>query len=186
MNRKEFTVAVFKLVFSLIIFFGTLVNVIIMNIDPSKSNTTEFTATVKSVKIVGEGARDYCVIYSKEYGNKIITDNVREISDISDFTGLKEGQLVFFRVENIWLDQSGKIKEMDFIPIVSIRTAEKEIVSLSDYNEYRDNMRLPPTLAAIVVALIFLFISIRCISRLKEAFLFRKKMRLKDLKDKKE
>jgi hypothetical protein len=151
MKRKK--LIVFVLSFSFVLFFGMLGNVIIMNTKEKSSevNTTEFTATIKSIEIDGEGTNEYCIIFSEEYGNKLSTYNIRKISEISDFNRLESGQTVFFRVENIWLNQ---FEEMTFIPIVSIRTGEKEIVSLNNYNEYMDDLRLAPTIAGIAVALI--------------------------------
>ena len=170
MKRKN--LAVVALIFSLLFFFGMLGNVIIMNTrNPSEANTTQFTATVRGVEIDGEGIHEHCIIHSEEYGGKLSTYNIRGISDTTDFNSLKNGQFVFFRVENIWLDQ---IEEMRFFPIISIRTEEEEIVSLSDYNEYMDDLRFAPTIAGIVVALIFLLASIHCILLLKGINVFRR------------
>ena len=172
MKRKR--MIVFALVLSLIFFFGTIGNVITMH-NASKlteMNTTEFTATVRSVEIDGEGTREYCIIHSYEYGDKLITYSIREISDISDFTKLESGETVFFRIENIWLSN---FEDMIVFPIISIRTEEDEIVSLSSYNEYKVNSLFATMITAMVVGLVSFISSIHCVLLLRGVNVFRRK-----------
>jgi len=171
MKRKYLTVIV--LIVSMIFFFGSIGNVIIMNKTEKLSvvNTTEFTATVKSVGIAGEGTHEYCIIYSEEYGDKLSTYDIRRITDIGDFSSLKKGETVFFRTNNIWID---KFEEMKFIPVLTIRTEKEDIVSLTRYNEYAAPSLSAATIAGIVVALIFLLTSTYCLLLLKGIHLFRK------------
>jgi hypothetical protein len=174
MKMKRKRMIVFALVLSLIFFFGLIGNMIIMHNSAklTEMNTTEFEATVRSIEIYGEGTREYCIIHSEEYGDKLITYSIRGISDISDFDRFKSGQTVFFRVENIWLNQ---FEELTVFPIVSIRTENEEIVSLSSYCEYRASSLLEPTIAGIVVILIFLMLSIHCVLLLRGINVFRRK-----------
>jgi len=182
MKMKRKRMIVFALVLSLIFFFGLIGNMIIMHnsVKLTEMNTTEFEAAVRSIEIYGEGTHERSIIHSEEYGDKLTTYFIREISDISDFTRLESGQTVFFRVENIWLSNfEGKmyipIEEMTFIPIVSIRTENEEIVSLSSYCEYMASSLLEPTIAGIVVILIFLMLSIHCVLLLRGINVFRRK-----------
>ena len=157
----------------LVVLSGGMIGIVIMinTTEYSEINTTEFTATVRGVEIKGEDTHTHYIIYSEEYGDKLNTYNIRRIGDISDFDNLKKGQTVFFRMENIWLNQ---YEDMTFFPIISIRTEEKEIVSLSDYNSEKEALRFAPTIAGVVVALIFLCLSLYCIFLLKGINIFRR------------
>lgn len=164
MKRKKLTV--FALILSIILLFGNIGNIIMMNITESHSekNTTEFVATVMRVEIVGEGTYKRCIIHSEEYGDKLDTYNIRGIVDMSNFTSLNSNQTIYFRTKNSWVNQ---FEEMSFIPIVSLRTEEKEIVSLSSYNEFMAPSLYSATIAGIVVTTIFLLTSIHCVLLLK-------------------
>ena len=168
-KRKKLTVVV--LIISIIFFFGSIGNVIIMNKIEKLSvvNTTEFAATVKSVGIAGEGTHEYCIVYSEEYGNKLSTYDIRGITDIDDFSSLKKGEKVYFRTNNNWIDN---FEEMKFIPVLTVRTEKEDIVSLDRYNEYQASSLSSATIAGIVLALIFLLTSIYCVISLKGINLF--------------
>jgi hypothetical protein len=71
----------------------------------------------------------------------------------------------------MWIDQ---FEKMRYIPIVSLRTQEKELVSLSSYNDYMAPQIFMATIAGIAVALIFLLISIHCILLLRGINVFRR------------
>ena len=79
---------------------------------------------------------------------------------------------MFFRVENILLRQ---FEEVVFIPIVSIRTENEEMASLSSYNEYMVSLLLEPTIACIIVILIFFMLSLHCVLLLIGINIFRRK-----------
>ncbi|MGI6116051.1 hypothetical protein [Luoshenia tenuis] len=173
MKRRKLTVL--ALVLSLIFFFGTLGNLVIMNTSmPSEANTTELSATVTGIGIKGEGDHKYCAIYSQEYGDKLSTYELRGISDISDFTSLQRGQTIFFRVEKIWLKQIIERENWPFIHVIAIRTEEDEIVSLDDYNKQWIEGHVAPTIAGSVVVFIFLLLSIHCALLLKGINIFRR------------
>lgn len=163
MKHKKLTI--FLLVLFVILFFGMLGNIVAVGNTTrefSEATTTEFAATVVSVRVHGE----HVVIYSEEFGGRLSTHQIRNLSDISDFTDLKNGQTVFFRIENIWLEQ---LEEMLFFPIISIRTEEAEIVSLSSFTEQWADSRTTLRNTAIVFSLIFLSLAVFFAIRLKRS-----------------
>lgn len=174
MKIKRTKLTIFVLVMSIILLFGTIGNVIIMNTveELSEKNTTEFIATVKKVEIEGEEINKHAIIYTQEYGDKLSTFNIKEIIDIHDLNGLKTGQKIAFRTMNIWINE---FEEMNVIPIFSIRTEGNEIASLSSYNEYMAYLLPAPTIAGIAVGSILLFISLHCILLLKGVNIFRRR-----------
>lgn len=160
MKRKELIACV---VLFVIASFGWITLIIYANIRYiSEANTTEFAATVVSVST----EREHVIIYTEEFGDRLTTFGIRDLYDISDFTNLENGQTVFFRLENIWAE---RFKELLLpFPIVSLRTEEVEIVSLSSFNEHRANMHTWVTVAGIVFFLFFLLLAIYFALRLKK------------------
>lgn len=165
---------IFFSILFLFFFFGMISLIIMMNNSekPSEKNTTEFTATVIYVEMGGTGAEKYGVIYTEEYSStKLNIFNIKRIGDTNDLQNLQTGQTVFFRINNVWLDQ---FEEMEFVDIISLRTEEKEIFSLSNYEEYISQQRFAATIVGIVVTLIFLLASIHCAALLKGVNIFRR------------
>ena len=78
---------------------------------------------------------------------------------------------MFFRIENIWLDQ---FEETRFIHIVSLRTEETEILSLSRYIEHMNQQNFRGKMMAIGAGTIFLLASIHWILRLRGVNIFHK------------
>lgn len=158
---------------SLLFFIGSVAGLVVANTVEKLSdrNTTQFMATVKNVEIEGSGDDEYGRIHTEEYGDKLIILNIREIIDMNDYNSLHGGQTVFFRIENIWVDL---FKEMSFIHIVSLKTSEKEVVSLNNYNEYLDNQHFLITITSIVLGTFFLLVSVYCILPLKGINIFHK------------
>ena len=166
-------ITIVVLIFLWLFCFGMMGLVFIMNAVEtlSEENTTEFTATVKSVEMKGEGTHEYGIVYSEEYGDKLSTYSIRGIIDISDLKNIKASQIVFFRVQNIWI---GQWEEMSFIPIVSLRTEEKELASFRQYNEHTASSLLLATITASVISLILFLVAMHCTLRLKGINVFRR------------
>lgn len=171
MKRKKLTVVV--LVFSILSFIATVGGSIVASTVEtiSEKNTTEYTATVTSVKIEGSGTDKYGRICTEEYGDKLLISVSKKLVDMNDFENIQAGQTVFFRIQNVWVES---FEEMDFVIIVSLKTEEKEILSLSNYAAYRENQDFKIRMIGIVGAPIFLLISVHCILRLKGINVFRR------------
>lgn len=138
----------------------------------SAENSTEFKATVSGIETKGTGTRERTIIVSEEYGDKLSTLSISKIIDRSEIDCLEPGQIVFFRIPNNWLRSMDVISEFS---VVALRTEEKELVSLSQYNEYRAPLLVAPTIVASIVAIILFYIALRCLKKLRGGAIFRRK-----------
>ena len=159
----------FALFLSLLVFIGAVFLLILVNNFEklSEHNTTEYTATVTNIEMKGSGTGEYGKIYTEEYGELYIY-YIRNIVDMDDFNNLQAGQTVFFRIENIWLEK------MDFIKIVSLKTAEKEMFSLSSYAEYMEHQYFRASIPGIIIIPICLLAAIHFTLLLKGINIFRR------------
>ena len=175
MKRKKTTVVF--LILSLIVFFGCLANIIVVNAIeiPSEENTTEFSATVKSVEMIEEGAYESWGIYLEEYYGPLTVSTRRGVIDMDDLNSMKPGQIVFFRIENVWLKN---FEEQPFHTVVSLRTEDREIASLSDCVERIMDRNNGVTIVGVISMLISLLIFIHCILLFKGINVFHRKKTL--------
>ncbi len=122
-------------IISLLIFGGIIANIFIMNTKQnlSETNTTEFLGTVKNVATTGTGGDEYGVLCTMEYEAKLYIYHINDFIDTSEFINLQPGQLIYFRIENAWLDT---FDEINFVNIVSLRTNEKDLISLNNYIKF--------------------------------------------------
>ncbi|MCL2462317.1 MAG: hypothetical protein FWF44_06585 [Defluviitaleaceae bacterium] len=137
----------------------------------SEENTTELIATVKNVEIREIGDSEFGEIYTEEYGDGVIafySGILRETISMDDFNSLQTGETIFFRIENVRLNNL----EI-FIPVVSLRTAEKEMISLSSYNQDRDSGNPSLRRGGIFFISISLLASIHCVLLLSGVNVFR-------------
>jgi len=171
MKRKN--LAVVALIFSLLFFFGAVAGLIVASTVEkiSEKNTTEYTATVINAKTEKSETSEYGEIYTEEYGTKLLVPLSKELVDKDDFTNIQAGQTIFFRIDNVWVEQ---FEQVDFIYIFSLKTAEKELLSLGSYAEYREHRNFWVRVVDIIVIPIFLLISIHCILLLKGINVFRR------------
>lgn len=131
----------------------------------TESTTTLFTATVDGVDITDTGERVFAEIHTKEYDTSLfISANICENIKMDEIRDLKDGQTLFFRIENINVKQMNKV---EFINIVSLETNTKDIFSIDEYNEIVSDSAYPARIASIVTALLFLFISLFCFLEIK-------------------
>ncbi len=84
---------------------------------------------------------------------------------MSNLINLQKGQTIFFRIENNMIEQFG---EVYFCNIVSLRTTETEIISLTDYNTYIHAAAFPARVTGIVFAGVFLAVFLYCIFKIKK------------------
>jgi hypothetical protein len=119
----------------------------------TETNTTELMGTIAKVENIDTGESLYIEIYTTEYKCALyISSRVSKAIDKDDINDLKKGQTIFFRVENNNLED---FDTRNFSNIVSLKTTEKEILSLSSYNEYAQNAAFPARITCIVIAFIF-------------------------------
>ncbi len=165
MNKLNIKIVI--LVISILFFIGMIGLMIFMSqIDKqTEDTTTYYAATVTEIWINRIENSIYAEIHTKEYDSALqISTNITKNINMNDVKDLKNGQKIFFRIENIKSDQMNKV---DFINIVSLKTETKDIFSLEDYNRYISNSAYPARIASVAVVLLFLFISLFCFFSIK-------------------
>ena len=108
--------------------------VIIDSLDnQSKKNTTELSGTVKKVEFINTEKELHYLIYIEERELILnVSTNISKKINGKLINDLQKGDIVFFRVENEYLSKS----DASFINIVSLKTNNNEVYSLSDYNQH--------------------------------------------------
>ncbi|MCL2195024.1 MAG: hypothetical protein FWB76_03645 [Oscillospiraceae bacterium] len=154
MQRKKPSIApvVLFAILSFVMLATTVVTIIVGFEEATEENTTELTATVMSVHVIGEEPDRAIVIYSVEHGNRL-----RAPYNTSDYNHLSNAETVFFRVENIRLEQ---LERMPIIPRMSIRTEDVEIISLSSVNENNAALHTAAMTTGIIFSSISLLLAI--------------------------
>ena len=161
------SIIIFVLIVSIFLFVGLVGLIIVIDsIDKqTEDSTTCFTATVDRVVTAGKGNRKHADIYLKEHETSLlITTNIIGSINMSALTELEEGETVYFRIKNAKVTQ---MNEAPFIDIVSLETDTEPIFTLADYNTYMNIAARPARIAAVVVALLLLSISVLCIFKLR-------------------
>ena len=165
MKKKKLIMVL--LILCMISFFGTIGLLISMNsIDKqTEQSTTEFMATVTHVETTYTEKNTYIEVYTEEYGTMLyISTTISRKINIDDITNLQNGQKILFRVENNKLDE---FEKAEFVNVVSLKTTEKEIFSLSSYNEYIHESVIPARITGIVLITVFALVSAYCVLLLK-------------------
>ena len=156
------------MVLSMLFFCGTIGLLITMNeIDNlSEENTTELVATVINSEITNTGEDIFAEIYTKENNfSLLIPISICNNIEIDCVKNLKEGDTIFFRIENANKEQ---INAVDFINIVSLRTEAKSIFTLNEHNEFMFSAAKPARIASVVVASLCLFVFVRFFIQFKQ------------------
>lgn len=164
---KKSKISIVIMVVSLLFFVLTIGLMISMSkIDKQTEDTTTFyTATVVSVDITNTEENIFAEIHTKEYTTSLhISTNISKNIKMNDVRKLKNGQTIFFGIENIKARQMNKV---EFVNITSLKTDAKDIFSLEDYNECIHNSAYPARIVSIVMASLFLSISLFCYLRIK-------------------
>lgn len=165
MSKSKIKIVI--MIVSMFLFVVTIGLIISMSkIDKHTEDTTTLCmATVSDVDIIDTGKRIFAEINIKEYDTSLqISTNISENIEINDIKDLKNGQTIVFRIENIKVAQ---MNEVEFINIVSLGTDTKEIFSLDEYNKYIHKSAYPTRIVGIVMAVLFLFISLFCYLKIK-------------------
>lgn len=128
-----------------------------INDDCNEANTTEYQATVNSVKADGE---DY-IIQVNEYPFQLRCLH-EVLLDQEALSSLQAGENVSFRLlPNVTADLLNSIT--DAVIIVSLQTEETELITLDSYNQKFARDRVKITIAASVGASICLIGAVVCL-----------------------
>ena len=168
MNVKKIFFIMLSVIFFLL-FVGMTMNVIVIfQEEPlSKSDVTEFSATIKDVTVLKD-----CGVIEIEEHKKLYVLYIDEVANLTTFLALQPGQKIYFGVENIWKPQ---IKEMEFIFIPSLRTDEEEIFTLDDYNESMFKRNTLARIMGIIGSVIFFLLFLRSVFSCKKVFVTKRK-----------
>ena len=168
MNVKKIFFIMLSVIFFLL-FVGMTINVIVIfQEEPlSKSDVTEFSATIKDVTVLKD-----CGVIEIEEHKKLYVLYIDEVANLTTFLALQPGQKIYFGVENIWKPQ---IKEMEFIFIPSLRTNEEEIFTLDDYNESMFKRNTLARIMGIIGSVIFFLLFLRSVFSCKKVFVTKRK-----------
>ena len=139
------------------------------NAESTEENTTEFSAVVNDVQ--KQNVRD-CVLSSTQSDNmlRLTLDDVKTITGLDATRILKNGETVYFRVQNKWIPQDPQAVGLPFVPIVSLRTETQDIMTLEEYNAWARASRMTTTYAVIAVCTMLVIIIVTC-----TVFLIRRK-----------
>lgn len=163
---------IFFMLLSLILLLSSIVCVILVtktNKGIFEADTTEFSATVSRFEIKGTGDNKYGILYTNEYGEKLLIR--KEFVNESNLVNLQEGQTIYFRIENNWVDV---FYETDFVYIVSLHTDEVEIISLDQYNAAMHSNYNNMITAAVFTGILFLLVFVHCVLLIKGYNVFQK------------
>lgn len=168
MTVKKIFFIMLSVIFFLL-FVGMTINVIVIfQEEPlSKSDVTEFSATIKDVTVLKD-----CGVIEIEEHKKLYVLYIDEVTNLTTFLALQPGQKIYFGVENIWKPQ---IKEMEFIFIPSLRTDEEEIFTLDDYNESMFKRNMLARIMGIIGSVIFFLLFLRSVFSCKKVFVTKRK-----------
>lgn len=148
----------------LVVTIGLIVSM--SKIDKQTEDTTSlYTATVIGVDVTNTGENIFAEIHTKEYNTSLyISTNICKNIRMDDVTNLREGQTIYFRIENIKVPQMNKV---EFVNITSLKTDMKDILSLEEYNKYIYNSAYSARIVSISMVLFFLSVAIFCCLKIK-------------------
>jgi len=133
--HKNKVILTITMIFCLLICLCTIPAIIIISIPGTTvlydlSNTIEESATVTSVKVNENGRYEISV---EEFNAVLYTDS-DAIIDKKELMQLSQGERITFRIPKSFLFILNN-PDVDKILIVSLKTDEKELVTLKSYNE---------------------------------------------------
>lgn len=159
---KKAKINIVIMIISLLFFIGTVGLIISMHqIDKQTEDTTTlYTATVSGVDITDTGENIFAKIHIKEYNTSLHIDTtISKNISMDDVRNLENGQTIFFRIENIKVQQMDKV---DFLNITSLKTDKNNIFTLEEYNAFISDSAYPARIAGIITAILFFSISVFC------------------------
>ena len=165
-NRRLRTVTA---IVSIALFVVTMGLAIFMNnVDKHKEETTvNYVATVQSVSINDSGKRVFAKIAVEEYSTfLLVSTNICQHIDVDHIRYLEKGQTVYFGVAK---EKTEQINNVEFVDIVSLQTETKSLFSVEDYDRYMRLAVRPARGVCIIMAAVFLSISMVCLLKKKHS-----------------
>jgi cold shock CspA family protein len=120
--------------------------------NPTEESTIEFSDILVSTVYDDQGTPGF--IYTQKYKLAVIRNRA---IDRKEYSKLKKGDIVTFRVEKEYLEDMGTAL---FTPIVTLKTQDAEVVTLKNYNKYNTIMNVCAFVGGAVIGTSFLFIAI--------------------------
>ena len=127
---KKSKIKIVIMIVSLLFFVATIGLMISMSkIDKQTEDTTAFyTATVIDVDVTNTGENVFAEIHTKEYNTSLyISTNIGKNIRMDDVSYLKNGQTIFFGIENIKVQQMNKV---EFVNITSFKDSPLSATNL--------------------------------------------------------
>lgn len=158
-DRRVLTVIIIALLLFCVIIIGVLLSM--FGIDKQTKDTTAlYFATIKDIHIGGTMENTYVEIFTNEYGSALrVSTNIAGKIDIDSVKELNKGQTIFFRIENIKVEQ---LNQVEFLDIVSLSTNTEEIYNLDQYNEYMHNAAYPARMTGVVMVIVLIVAALCC------------------------
>lgn len=134
---------------------GLFINNVLIT-QKNTNNTTEYIATVNNVSFSTNKNKTTIEIYTNEYFTKLyISESLCTNSTVLALKTVNKGDTIYFRIDNDVTQLFDN--KMKFCNIVSLKTSENDIISLSDYNSLMQKSTLPAKIASLCLASCFLF-----------------------------
>ena len=157
------------LIFCFLFFFG-MIGIFFNNILIAKKNTentTEYTATVKNVYFSTNKTKTTIEIYINEYSTILyISENLCTNSTVLALKTINAGDTIYFRIDNNITQIFDN--HISFCNIISLKTIENNIISLSDYNSLMQKSTLPAKIASLSLAFCFFVCIIKQFKKIKQ------------------
>lgn len=164
MRKKNIILLLFYFLFFLGM-IGLFINNVLIT-EKNTKNTTEYVATVNNVSFSTNKNRTTIEIHTNEYSTKLyISESLCSDSIVFALKTINKGDIIYFRIDND-VTQIFENK-ISFCNIVSLKTTENNIISLSDYNSLMKKSTLPAKIASLSLAFCFLICIIQQIRRIK-------------------
>lgn len=168
-NKKAIVaIIIFSFLFVLMLFIGFIVPTFFEG--STESNTIELNATINYIELIENEKENSYNIYTEEYHTSLVF-STKIMVDQNYIDYLQKGQIIIFRFEQVWAEQ---FNDMQFIYIVTLRTQDKEIITLDSYNKQFEINKANIKITAIVFSIILLLIIIQYILLLNNINIFKK------------
>lgn len=132
----------------------------------SAEKTQEIPATVEYIHIPS-GNNRIVTVYTEELNCPLLVfcDPLSPSSDADKYSSITKGTKIYFRSENINVSD---IDDVSYLNITSLRTDEKVILSLDDYNEHSEHMMNSTRCVVLFFTLTVVVISIVLIKKIRK------------------
>lgn len=134
--------------------------------------TSEFSATITDVS-VKYGDTVYTTIHTDEYGDALrLSPTIAKNMDLTKILSLENGQTITFRIAN---NQFQRFAEAGYGEVVALKTAEAELLTLTEYNQIQHKALVLPRITGVTFSILFLLLSIFFFLKVKRISIFRRK-----------